>query len=107
MKIVLKVIGAFVLGFILIAGVNLILRHTGFISPRYVEIDHQVYVTVQEYQNGMRADLQSLRLEYEAGDRERKDAIRATIIRRFAAYPEDKMPQDLQIFYRALLSGKI
>jgi hypothetical protein len=107
MKIVLKIIGAFILGFILVSGFNLVLQQTGFFGSEYVEIDHQVYVTVQQYRDGMRVDLQSLRLEYEASDTERKDAIRATIVRRFAAYPEDKMPQDLQVFYRLLLSGKI
>lgn len=106
-KLALKIIGAFILGFILISGFNLVLRQSGLFSPRHVEIDRQVYVTTQQYQEGMRADLQGMRHEYEAGDKERKDAIRASIIRRFSAYPENKMPQDLQIFYRALLSGKV
>jgi hypothetical protein len=107
MKTFLTIIGAFILGFILISGFNLVLRQAGLFGPTHMELDHQVSVTMQQYQTGMAKDLQSLRNEYEAGDKERKDAIRATIIRRFSAYPEDRMPQEFQTFYRALLSGKI
>ena len=107
MKTFLTIIGAFILGFILISGFNLGLRQAGFFAPKHVELDNQVSVTMQQYQTGMVSDLQNLRHEYEAGNKERKDAIRASIIRRFSAYPENKMPQDLQIFYRALLSGKV
>ena len=107
MKTFLTIIGAFILGFILISGFNLVLRQAGLFSPRHVELDNQVYTPTQQYMKDMARDLQGLRHEYEAGDKERKDAIRASIIRRFSAYPEDRMPQDLQIFYRALLSGKI
>jgi len=107
MKTVLRIIGAFILGFILIAGFNLGLRQAGFFAPTHVELDNQESVRLKYYLEEMPSKLQSLRQEYEAGDRERKDAIRASIIRRFSAYPEDRMPQDLQIFYRALLSGKV
>lgn len=107
MKDTLKIIGALILGFILISGLNLVLRQTGLFGPKFVELDNQVYTTSQQYMKDMVTDLQGLRLEYDAGDRERKDAIRASIIRRFSAYPEDKMPHDLQVFYRLLLSGKV
>ena len=107
MKTFLTIIGAFILGFILISGFNLVLRQSGFFRSKFVELDNQVYATTQQYQEGMASDLQGLRQEYEAADKERKDAIRASVIRRFSAYPEDRMPKDLQIFYRALLSGKV
>ena len=107
MKTFLTIIGAFILGFILLTGFNLLLRQVGLFGPTHVELDNQESVRLKHYLEEMPSKLQSLRQEYEAGDRERKDAIRSAIIRRFSVYPEDKMPQDMQIFYRALLSGKI
>lgn len=76
---------------------------TMFFAPGYAEIRNQTFKNTQVYNDGMVDDLANLRLQYIAArDKEHKDAIRATVLQRFASYPKDRLPAELRDFYFSL-----
>lgn len=73
-----------------------------FFAPRYTAVDYKVFRESQPYNEGMMRDLQNLRLAYIQADAGGKAALRDTILERFAAYPQNRLPPELQAFYYSL-----
>ncbi len=76
-----------------------------YFRPKYVAVDNKVFHESQQYNDGMVRDLENLRMAYLRGSPEQKDALRATILHRFAVYPQERMTPELQLFYNQLRNG--
>lgn len=74
-----------------------------FFAPKINAVQTKVFKQSQAYNDGMANDLGDLKLQYiSATDPEKKDAIRAIILQRFASYDKTQLPPDLQNFYNSL-----
>jgi hypothetical protein len=106
-KGILAGIGALVLFFALIFGLNLFgLANYSFFAPKYRAVENQVYHESEQYNEGMIRDLENLQLEYIKADEAGKQSLRAIVLHRFSVYPEDQMPPNLRNFYEQLKAGK-
>jgi hypothetical protein len=101
------VVGALVLGALLIFGISFGgYEMYKFFAPKYRAVDNQVYHESEQYNEGMIRDLENLQLEYTRADEAGKQSLRAIVLHRFSVYPVDKMPPNLRNFYEQLKSGK-
>jgi len=76
---------------------------TSFFSPKYAEVRNVTFKNTQAYNDGMINDLADLRLHYlGANTADRKEAIRAVVLQRFASYPKERLPSELRDFYDSL-----
>ncbi len=69
-----------------------------YFAPKYRQVDRDVFLQSEQYQQGMIRDLQNFRLEWIDADSEKKLALRGTIIHRFIGFPQDKLTPDLKQF---------
>jgi hypothetical protein len=106
-KGILAGIGALVLFFALIFGLNLFgLANYSFFAPKYRAVENQVFKESEQYNDGMIRDLENLQMEYIQANADQKQALRAIVLHRFSVYPEDRMPPNLRNFYNDLKAGK-
>lgn len=78
-----------------------------FFNPRYEEVRRTTFEESKAYNHGMLRDLQDLRMKYIESDVQTRTQLRGIILHRFAAYPEDRMPNELRSFYRELKRGEL
>lgn len=102
--IVFASIGGFVGFLALIFVLNLFgFGNYAFFQPKVVAVQNKTFHESQQYTDGMRRDLENLRMAYiHASDPLEKQAIRATIQQRFAGYDEDGLSPDLRSFYESV-----
>ncbi len=97
----------FVIGFIslliLTISLNFIgLVNFGLFAPANEQVRYNTFKNSQAYNDGMVTDLYELEREYLKANSDQKDTLKELILHRFAAYPENRMPPDLQNFYENL-----
>jgi len=73
-----------------------------FFAPKVAAVQSQVFHESQQYNDGMVRDLENLRMEYLHGNQAQQDALRATILHRFAGYDESSLTPELRSFYDSL-----
>ena len=73
-----------------------------FFRPAYRKLDNKVFKESEQYNDGMIRDLENLKMEYDQGDKEKKQALRAVILHRFSVYPEERLSFNLRNFYNTL-----
>lgn len=96
---VLALAGLIALSFVLnLAG----FAQFAFFAPKVTAVQNKVFQESQQYNEGMVRDLENIKREYIAANPDQKAALRALAIHRFEVYPIDRMPPDLQNFYRSL-----
>jgi hypothetical protein len=103
MKIALAGLG--ILAAVLVFGFGMTYYEYGvwsFFAPKVVAVQNRVFHESQQYNDGMIRDLENLRMEYLKATPEQKDALRATILHRFAGYDEDRLTPQLRSFYDSL-----
>lgn len=74
-----------------------------YFSPKYANVQNEIYQNNAAYQEGMIRDMENLRLEYlNQKDVDKRVAIRSVILHRMSVYGVNKLPMDLQNFYKQL-----
>lgn len=73
-------------------------------APKYAETQRQVFEHTPSYNQGMIQELQNMQFQYEQADSSHKVALASIILRRAAAYGEDRLPSDLRAFVVKLKS---
>ena len=71
-----------------------------FFAPKFMAVERQIYQQSQSYNDGMVRDLQDFRLQLANPNltSTQHDIIIATIKQRFATYPINNLPSELQSF---------
>ena len=102
-RITLATIGAIV-GLLVLAFVfNLFgFANFAFFAPKYTAVQNKVFQESQQYNEGMVRDLYNIQRQYLTAMPEQKDSLRAIARHRFEVYPFEKLPPDLQNFYRSI-----
>ena len=107
-KGILTGIGALVLFFGLIFGLNLFgFANYSFFAPKYRAVENQVYKESTQYNEGMVRDLENLQMEYMKANDTQKAALKDIILHRFAVYDVNRLPSNLYSFYNDLRSGRL
>lgn len=73
-----------------------------FFAPKVTAVQNKVFQESQQYNEGMVRDLENIQRQYIAATPEQRQALKALALHRFEVYPIDRMPPDLQNFYRSL-----
>lgn len=76
-----------------------------YFSPKYAEVDRQVFEQSQSYNEGMIRDLENLKIQYQSlpkGDG--RDALKQVIRHRFEVY-QNVLPPHLAAFFNEIESG--
>jgi hypothetical protein len=75
-------------------------------KPASIAIDNRAFHESQSYNDGMAKDLGNFQLEYiRNNDPGKRNALRAVILDRFAAYDETRLPPNLRAFLDQLKTG--
>ena len=107
-KGIFTVVGAVVLFFALIFGLNLFgLANYSFFAPKYRAVENQVFKQSEQYNDGMIRDLENLQMEYIKADDNQKAALKSIILHRFSVYDQNRLPANLWNFYTQLREGKM
>lgn len=101
-----KVFATVVGGFIALTAFGFLMSYVGLFhasifGPAYEQVRRNTFEQSQSYNEGMVRDLENLKMQYEKADDEEKIGLRATIIHRFSAYP-NQLPPRLASFYSSL-----
>lgn len=104
MKEVLAVFGIGIFGVALLTGLSFYGNFIGLsikkmFGPANVAVDRQIFEESQSYNEGMRRDLENLRMQYLGASEDQRLALKATMLHRFAAYPQEKLSPELRSFY--------
>lgn len=103
MKTFFSIIAVVVGLFVLLEAVNIFaFGNYAFFAPRYTAVQNKVFQQSQQYNEGMVRDLEDIKRQYLNATPEQKETLRALAIHRFEVYPEDRLPPDLDQFYRSL-----
>lgn len=104
MKTILLIVGGFALFLAVIFALNLFgFLNYSFFAPKIVAVQNKTFQESQQYNEGMVRDLENIRMEYlRTSDPGQKAALRAIAIHRFEVYPQERLPPDLQDFYRSI-----
>lgn len=91
----------------LLIGIGFGLNYVGliqfrFFAPRAEQVRYDTFKQSQAYNDGMLTDLEDIQREYLSATPEQKITLRELALHRFAAYPQERMPADLQAFYASL-----
>ena len=77
-----------------------------FTKPASIAIDNRAFHESQAYNDGMANDLGNFQMEYiRSNDADKRAALRAVILERFAGYDEARLPSNLRSFLDNLKSG--
>ena len=92
---------------VMVIGITVGLTFGGYYSykyfaPRYEQVRYDTFKQSQTYNDGMLRDLQELKREYEKGDTDTKQLMKAMVLHRFEVYDINRLPYELQVFYRNL-----
>jgi hypothetical protein len=101
-------IGALVLFFALIFGLNLFgFANYSFFAPKYRQVDAEVFKQSEQYNDGMIRDLENLQMEYMKANDTQRAGLKDIIIHRFSVYDVNRLPPNLFNFYNDLRSGRL
>jgi hypothetical protein len=75
-------------------------------NPRMEAVRRSTFEQSKAYNQGMIQDLYGMEAQYVAADEGGKDALASLILHRYADYPDEKLPADLQGFMRQLRARK-
>ena len=78
------------------------LGYRALVQPASVHIDNMVFKESQQYNDGMRNDINDFRVRYEMATPEGKSLIAAVIIQRTASYDISRLPADQQNWIRQI-----
>jgi len=77
-----------------------------FTKPASIAIDNRAFHESQAYNAGMAKDLGNFQMEYiRTNDPDKRAALRAVILDRFAGYDENRLSPNLRSFLDNLKSG--
>jgi hypothetical protein len=75
-------------------------------KPASIAIDNRAFHESQAYNDGMAKDLGNFQMEYiRSNDPNKRDALRAVILDRFAGYDTNRLNPNLRAFLEQLKSG--
>jgi len=93
-----------VVAFIVIAFTSLGIYY--FTKPASIAIDNRAFHNGQPYIDGMRRDLENFQMSYlDANNPDKRAAIRAIVLDRFAGFDTSQLPQNLRDFINQLKNG--
>ena len=96
----------FIIIVFVVGGVSLAAYKT--FGPAMEETRHEIHKNNSAYVDGGKRDLADFQLQYvSAEDEATKAIIRSTVLHRFADYPVEKLPEDLQKFLKDLKQEQI
>lgn len=103
----LGIVFASIGGFAALLAVGFVMNTYGLVSyqffaPKYRAAENVVFQQSQQYNEGMVRDLENIKRQYQTANPEQKQALRALTLHRFEVYPFDRLPPDLQNFYRSI-----
>jgi hypothetical protein len=103
----MKEFGIAILGLLAFVALIFVLNGVGFLNfaffaPKVTAVQNKVFQESQQYNEGMVRDLENIQRQYVAATPEQRQALKALALHRFEVYPIDRMPPDLQNFYRSL-----
>lgn len=103
MRVAFAWVGGFALLLLVIFALDLFgFGSYAFFAPKYTAVQNKVFQESQQYNEGMVRDLENIQRQYVAATPEQRRALKALALHRFEVYPIDRMPPDLQNFYRSL-----
>ena len=71
-------------------------------APKMEQVRRETFEQSKAYNQGMIQDLRGMQIEYIQAPKDAKGAIGSVILHRYADYPNDKLPEDLQVFMSEL-----
>ena len=78
------------------------LAMTAVFSPAYEQVRRNTYERSASYNEGMWQELRNMQIDYIKADPDQKTALASVIKHRLGSYDFNKLPADLQQFYRSL-----
>lgn len=73
-----------------------------YFNPKYEQVRYDTFKNSQAYNEGMVRHLYEIQRQYNAGSDSDKDSLRLMVIHEFEVYDINRLPFDLQTFYRSL-----
>jgi hypothetical protein len=73
-----------------------------FFAPKIVAVQNKVFQESQPYNEGMIRDLENIQRQYVTATGDSKEALRQIALHRFEVYDINRLPPDLQNFYRSI-----
>ena len=103
----IKGVGVGILVLICILGLTWLIQGNDFFmykffGIKYENVRREIFEQSQAYNQGMKQELENMRIEYDKADDAHKDAIACIMLRRVSYFGEEKLPPDMREFVTQL-----